>query len=142
MANFDHNKILRGAFGKVWIDDERFANVKSFEAKLTLNYEDVDVNGELGTKKRYMGFSGAGTIVLHKFNSAIALKLKDAIKRGEMPQIKIVAAIDDPSSSGVERVSLTDVTFDELTLSKFENKGLLEEEVPFAFGDYEFLDLI
>ena len=54
MNQFDHNKIIRGSFGKVWLNDERLANVKSFEAKATMDYEDVDVNGDLGQKHRYM----------------------------------------------------------------------------------------
>ena len=37
------NQIIRGTYGRVWIDGELFANVKSFEAKLTLNYEEVDL---------------------------------------------------------------------------------------------------
>ena len=142
MNTFDHNKVIRGSFGKLWVDSERLANVKSFEAKATLNYEDMDVNGDLGTKKRYMGYSVSGTMVLHKCDSTIAKKVKEGIVNGVMPEIKIVAALDDPSADGVERVALYDVTFDELTLAKFENKGLTEEEVPFAAGSFEYLDVI
>jgi hypothetical protein len=39
-------------------------------------------------------------------------------------------------------VALYDVTLDELALSKFENKGLIEEEVPFKAGSFELLDLV
>ena len=42
------NDIIRGTYGRVWIDGELFANVKSFEAKLTLNYEEVDLSNDLG----------------------------------------------------------------------------------------------
>ena len=54
----DKNKILRGSFGAVWLDGEELGSVKSFEAKVTLEYEDVDIMGELGKSKRYMGFTG------------------------------------------------------------------------------------
>lgn len=53
-----------------------------------------------------------------------------------------MAALDDPSAYGAERVALYDVTLDELALSKFENKGLVEEEVPFKAGSFELLDLV
>ena len=60
MASKDiHNQILRGQFGKVWIDGELYANVKSFEAKISLKYEAVDINGEMGTHQRLVGFEGA-----------------------------------------------------------------------------------
>ena len=142
MNTFDHNKIVRGSFGKVWLNDERLANVKSFEAKATLDYEDVDVNGDLGQKHRYMGYSVAGTLTLPKYDSTVAKMMKDAIVSGVMPEIKVIAALDDPTAYGAERVALYDVTLDEVTLNKFENKGLTEEEVPFKAGSFKFLDTI
>jgi len=142
MNQFDHNKILRGSFGKVWLNDERLASVKSFEAKATLDYEDVDVNGDLGQKHRYMGYSVAGTLTLHKYDSTVAKLMKDAIVSGVMPEIKVIAALDDPTAYGAERVALYDVTLDEVTLNKFENKGLTEEEVPFKAGSFKYLDVI
>lgn len=142
MRQFNHNKVIRGTFGKVWIDGERLSNVKSFEAKAALDYEDMSVNGDFGTKKRYMGYSITGTMVLHKFDSFIVKKYMKAITTGDLPDMTIVAALDDPTAYGAERVQLRDITLDEVTLSKFENKTLTEEEVPFAAGSYEFLDLI
>lgn len=142
MRQFNHNKALRGTFGKVWVDGERLSNVKSFEAKASIDYEDMNVNGDFGTKKRYMGYSITGTMVLHKFDSFILKKYQKAIMTGELPDMTIVAALDDPTAYGAERVQLRDITLDEVTLSKFENKTLTEEEVPFAAGSFEFLDLI
>lgn len=139
---FDHNQVFRGTFGKVWIDGEKMANVKSFEAKASIDYEDMDVNGDFGQKKRYMGYSISGTITLHKVDSFIAKKIASGIMTGNLPEIKIVAALDDPTASGAERVALYDVKFDELTLSQFENRTVLEEEVPFTAGSFEYLDLV
>ena len=142
MKTFDHNKVFRGSFGKVWLDDEKLANVKSFEAKVSLDYEEMDVNGDLGKKQRYMGYSVSGTMGMHKYDSTILKKYKEGIVTGELPELKIVSALDDPSAYGAERVALYDVTLDELALSKFENKGLVEEEVPFKAGSFELLDLV
>lgn len=142
MKNFDHNKTLRGTFGKVWVDNERMGNVKSFEAKASITYEDMEVNGDFGTKKRYMGYSIAGTMTLHKFDSHIVSKYQAGLMTGELPSMTIVAALDDPTAYGAERVALFDVKLDEITLMKFENKALVEEEVPFTAGAYEYLDLI
>lgn len=142
MRNFNHNKVIRGTFGKVWLDGERMSNVKSFEAKASIDYEDMNVNGDFGTKKRYMGYSVAGTMTAHKFDSFIVGKYHKGIMTGELPELTIVAALDDPTAYGAERVALHDVKLDEITLSKFENKTLTEEEIPFTAGSYEFLDLI
>ena len=136
------NQIIRGTYGRVWIDGELFANVKSFEAKLTLNYEEVDLSNDLGKHQRYMGFTGEGTMTLHKVNSKIFAKLAKAIKSGEMPEISVVGKLEDPTALGAERVSFTEVTIDEVMALKYENATIGEEEVPFKFADYEPLDLI
>ena len=142
MRTFNHNKVFRGTFGKVWVDGERMSNVKSFEAKASIDYEDMNVNGDFGTKKRYMGYSISGTMTLHKFDSFILRKYQKGVMTGELPDMTIVVALDDPTAYGAERVQLRDVMLDEITLSKFENKTLTEEEVPFTAGSYEFLDLV
>lgn len=136
------NKIINGTFGAAWVGTEKFSNVKSFEAKVSLKYEDVDLAEDLAAHKKYMGWSGAGTMVLHKVDSAMAAKLADAIKTGEMEPVTVVAKLDDPAAFGAERVQLNGVYFDELTLLKFAMKEKLEEECPFTFDDYEFLDMI
>lgn len=136
-----HNQILRGQFGKVWIDGELYANVKSFEAKISLKYESVDINGEMGVHQRLVGFEGAGTLVLHKIDSRVAQKIAGKIKNGSVPDIKIVSKLTDPDVNGAERIELTSVTLDELTHG-FENKKVQEESYPFKFADYNYLDLI
>lgn len=142
MQPFDHNKVIRGTFGRVWLDGERMANVKSFEAKATIDYEDMDINGDFGQKKRYMGYSIAGTMTLHKYDSTIGAKYHAGIMNGELPDLTIVSALDDPTGYGAERVALYDVKLDEITLSQFENRTILEEEVPFTAGSFQYLDLI
>ena len=142
MGKFSHNKVIRGTFGRVWVNGELMANVKSFEAKATIDYEDLDINGDFGQKKRYMGYSIAGTMTLHKFDSAILKLYQSAIMTGELPEVKIVASLSDPQSDGTGRCALYDVHLDEITLNKFENKTVLEEEVPFTAGSFEMLDMI
>lgn len=136
------NKIINGTFGRVWVDGEMFANTKSFEAKVSLEYEEVDIAEELGKFQKYIGYTGEGTMTLHKIDSAMAIKLESGITTGDMPEFKIVARLADPAAYGHERVELSGVTFDELTLIKFANKELGEEEVPFKFSAFKYLDKI
>ena len=142
MGKFNSNKVIRGTSGRAWVDGDLMANVKSFEAKATIDYGDLDINGDFGQKKRYMGYSIAGTMTLHKFDSYILKKYQAAIMSGDLPEMKIVASLADPQSDGTQRVALDDVHLDEITLLQFENKTVLEEEVPFTAGSFEFLDLI
>jgi len=136
------NKIMSGTFGSVWVNNEKYIEVKAFEAKATGNYEDVKLSGKLGTSRKYMGFEGAGTMTLHKVYSRGAKLIADAFRTGIMPEIKMISKLDDPAAFGAERVKYSNVTFDEVTLAKFENGTPGEEELPFKFEDFEFIDKV
>lgn len=143
MANtFTSNKAINGTFGRVWVNDEERANIKSFEAKVTLTYEEIPIAEDLGTHQKYMGHSGEGTATFTKFDSYFIKLYAEGIKTGVLPEVSIVAKLADPAAYGAERVKFTEVTFDELTLSKFESKAITEEEIPFKFADYELLEKI
>ena len=81
------NKILRGTFGRLWAQGKRLANVKSFEAKATLKYEAVEINGELCEQQRYLGYSLAGTIVVHKTDTYLVNLILNGMVTGSMPPI-------------------------------------------------------
>lgn len=142
MATDVRNQIIRGSFGRVWLNGKKLANVKTFECKATLNYEEIDVNGELCKQNVYTGYSLAGTMTLHKIDSYVINLLKDAIASGSMPELKIVGAVADVDSDGSERVEIYNVTIDEMTLLKFENATIGEEEIPFKAGGFKFIDTI
>lgn len=142
MANDVRNQIIRGSFGRVWLNGKKLANVKTFECKATLNYEEIDVNGELCKQNVYTGYSLAGTMTLHKIDSYVINLLKDAIASGSMPDLKIVGAVADVDANGSERVEIYNVTIDEMTLLKFENATIGEEEIPFKAGGFKFIDTI
>lgn len=137
-----NNKIIRGTFGRLWLGGEFVSEVKSFEAKVSLDFEDVHINGQFGTQKRYMGYSIAGTMTLHKVDSRILNLYKDGMMNGSLPTLRVDAALTDPDAAGAQRIVLYDVTFDEVTLAQFENNTVLEEEVPFTAGSYRVLETI
>lgn len=136
------NEVMNGSFGTVWINGNKAANIKKFEAKLTLNYESVDIAEDPGEHQKFMGYSGSGTMTFHKVDSSITSLLYKEIKKGSIPEIMIVGKLEDPSGYGAERIQFNEVTIDEVTLLNFEQKALMEEEVPFKFADFEPLDLI
>lgn len=141
-TKFNSNKMINGTFGRLWLDDEELAQVKTFEAKINIEYEDVDIAGDLGKHKKMTGWTGEGTFVLHKVDSVIAKKLQQAVRDGVLPEIKLIAKLSDPENKGEERVELTGVTINEIMALKFEQKTVREEEVPFNFSSYRFIDMI
>lgn len=136
------NKVVRGTNGRLWINDELLANVKSFECKLTMNYEELDINGEPIKQNLYTSAKIAGTMVLHKINSKMLKYVSDAAKTMIMPDIYLVSKVTDPQIVGAERVKIGRVVLDEVALASFENAKAMEENIPFKGGSYETLDTI
>ena len=95
------NKIIRGTNGRLWMNDKLLANVKSFECKVKLEYEDIDENGNPIKQRRYVGASIEGTMVLHKVDSTVLKLLDDGVTSMDMPEINLVSKISDPSVTGM-----------------------------------------
>lgn len=136
------NKTINGTYAKVWVNNELFAEVQSAELKVTLEYEELNFAGDLAVHRKLIGWSGEGSITLKKvFSRGLAL-LGDIPKTGIVPDITINISLADPDAYGVERCSVSEVTFDEFMLSQFELKKLGEEELSFKFADFDIIDKI
>lgn len=142
MSKFKSNKQINGTFGSVWVNNEKWLDVESFEAKVTVNYEDVNMAEDLATHKKMTGWAGEGSMTVKKVYSRGANLLANAVKNGVTPEINIVGKLADPDAFGSERVAINEVTFNEFMLMKFEQKTLGTEELPFNFADYDPIDLI
>lgn len=136
------NSVILGTFGKLYINNVRVAEIKSFELKASLQYEDILVNGNLITQSKYKGATLTGTMVVHKVNSYNIKLVKDAIKTGVMPSIKFMGELADPNIDGDEAIEVSDVMFDEATLLSFANGEVREESTAFRAGDYNYLSTI
>lgn len=142
MTKIRSNKQINGTFGSVWVNNEKWLDVDAFEAKVTINFEDVNMAEDLATHKKMTGWAGEGSMTVKKIYSRGANLLAQAVKTGIMPDINIVGKLADPDAFGAERVAINEVTFNEFMLMKFEQKTLGTEELPFNFGDYDPIDLI
>ncbi|MBU7320276.1 phage tail tube protein [Paenibacillus oleatilyticus] len=142
MARPDPRRVINGTYGRLWVNGELWAEVDSFEAKATINYEDVNFAGEGATFKKATGWAGEGSMTIKKVYSRVQRIMADGIRNGTYPRLELVGKVADPDAFGTERVALHDVTVNEMLLLKFEQKTLGSEEVPFAFSDYEMMDTI
>jgi hypothetical protein len=136
------NRVINGTYGKVWVNGELWAEVDSFEAKVAINYEDVNFAGEGGTFKKATGWAGEGTMTIKKIYSRVQHAMAEQVRSGEYPRFELVGKLEDPDAYGTERVALHDVTISEFMLLKFEQKTLGSEDIPFAYSDYELVDAI
>lgn len=138
----DASQVILGTNGKLFINNVRVGNIKSFELTASMNYEDIKVNGNLITQYKYTGATLSGTMVVHKVDSFNINLVKDAIKTGVMPSIKFVAELTDPNINGDEAIEVTGVLFDDAVLMSFANGEVREESTAFRAGDYNYLSTI
>ena len=139
---FNPNRILHGNEGTAWFNGKKLTTLQSIEAKVSGDFEDINVCGSPATYRAYNGYSGEGTFTCLKMDSDVVARMAEAFLTGEMTTITIITALSQKGTNKVERVSLTDVTIDELYLAKFEKKSKVEEEVPFKFGAFSLLERI
>jgi hypothetical protein len=142
MAKVKANKVINGTFGSVWVNGEKWMDVESFEAKVSVTYEDVNMSEDLATHKKMTGWTGDGTMSVKKVYSRGASLMANAVKTGQMPDVSIVGKLADPDAFGAERVAISEVTFNEFMLMKFEQKAIGTEDLPFNFADYDPIDII
>ncbi len=135
-------RVASGTWGELWLDGEKVAEVYKFQAKVTMDKENIPQCGVIWTDSKVRSISGTGSMGLHKASSRMARKIGDAIKRGQDLRFTAVSKLADPDAYGAERVSIKDVSFDDLTLADWEAAVSGKVEAPFTFRDYDYLDLI
>ena len=138
----DATKIINGTHGQVFLGDDEVAEMKAFQAKLEFQKEEIKVAGQMATDTKLMGYSGKGSLQLHKVNSRMVKALLNDIKEGKDPRFTLIGKLADPNSNGAERIAIKNVSFDDLTLFDFEVGAVGQTECPFTFTDIECIDLI
>ncbi len=142
MAQFNPNRVMHGNGGAAWWNGRKLATLQSVEAKVTGDFEEINVCGDPATYQIYNGYAGEGTLVWLKTDSEVMKELAAAYQDGVMPEITIITALKQKGTNKVERVAYSDVTVTEFKLAKFEKKAKTEEEVPFKFGGFEVLETL
>lgn len=135
-------RVMSGTWGEVWLDNEYVAEAYKIQAKSSFNKEDIAMCGRMATDKKVTSITNTGSIGMHKINSRMAIAIGEAIRNGKDIRFTIISKLADPDALGTERVLLTNVSFDDLTLADWEAKSVGKIEAPFTFGDFEYLDRV
>lgn len=134
------NQYWNGSNGDLWVNDEVWDKVKSFEVRMVLEWEDVP-NG-MQTDRTLMGYSYEGSFSYRKsdrnYNKAIDLLFAE-YKAGRVPEVTIVGKAYNRATGKTQRIRVTGITFDELTLQNWEERTVTEIEMPFKASNVEIL---
>ena len=142
MAKRQAKKVINGTFGAVWINGEKLFDLESIELKVNIEWEDVYFPEETGKQRKFIGWTGEGSLVVKKIFSRGTGMLAKGVKSGQMPEFTITTKLADPDAYGTERVSVSDATFNEFLLAKVEQRALLTEELGFEFADFDIIEEI
>ena len=135
-------RILNGTFGELWLDGDYVAECHKAQAKVEFTKEEIKQCGTFFIDNKVVGCKGTGSLTLYKVNSRMGKKLSDMIKDKKDARFTLISKVADPDAYGTERVAVTGVQFDDLTLFDWEAQKPLETEAPFTFTGYEYLDEI
>ena len=135
-------RICNGTFGEIWLDGDYVGEVHKAQAKVEFNKEEIKQCGVFFTDNKVVGCKGTGSLTMFKVNSRMAIKVAKMVKNKQDVRFTIISKLADPDAYGAERVSITGVQFDDLTLFDWEAQKPLETETPFTFTGYEYLDQI
>lgn len=140
---FEGRRQLSGVWGQLWLNNELIDEISEFETKITIQREDVPLYGG-DTDSKMVGRKGEGSMTLKKAFTRADIIL-EAIQKGVDLRFKIVGKIKDPDAYGkqTERVSISNVWFNEFTLMQFA-QGTIEDNLPFGYtvDSVEYLDKI
>lgn len=114
--------------------------------KIKINAIQDQIEGDIYStiNKSYIGnySKGTGSLTMHKVNSRMAIKVANMVRNKQDVRFTLISKLADPDAYGAERVSITGVQMDDLTLFDWEAQKPLETEAPFTFTGYEYLDQI
>jgi len=130
--NIRGNRTISGAYGELWLDNEKVAELKSIEGKITAERADVQLG--ISVDSKITGLKGEGTVTIYKVYTRGKKILENWLK-GKDVRSRIVTSIKDPDSlkGQEERVSIDNVWFNSIDLVKFSRGEIVEEEIPFGF---------
>lgn len=131
--------VINGKEGKLFLDGEELAHIKSFEATVEKSKEEVQIMGRRMTGHKAGGGTGTGTATFHKVTSRFIQIMKEYVNTGVDPYFTMQSVLDDKTSGrGTERVTLYDVNLDSVKVAGLDvETTAMEEEVPFTFEDFD-----
>nr|UWG12061.1 MAG: tail tube protein [Bacteriophage sp.] len=142
MKEMEAKRAIYGTRSEVWLDGDKIAEATACKATLTADKVEVKMAMHQSKGYKQVGYTGKGSIKLHKVSSYFIKKIAPSIKEGKQCEFTIISKLADPDAYGVERVALYKVQFDSVDLINWEVGKLGEESYNFTFEDYDMLDEI
>lgn len=130
----DASRTIHGSKGKILKDGVWQTNLTECTAEVELDKKELNLLGDDWTRYKRGNKKGTGSMSGYKVSSEM---IQTGFKRFE-----IITALEDPEAWGYESIRLKNCMADKIQLINLKANELVEEETPFTFEDFEFLDKI
>lgn len=141
-TNIDSAKrVINGTFGELWKDGILVAETTAFQAKIAKTKVSVQLCGQIMEDTKTTSVKGTGSLTIHKVDSAWIREQID-VQNGVDSRHTLVSALKDPDSWGAERISLSNVSFDDVTMADWKAATMGSVTIPFTFTGAKLLDAI
>ena len=140
----DASRVMNGTYGQAFDANGKWlSNIKSVEATVEIEKEDVTRAGTRWKGSKVVGLKGTGTISGYRLTTDLIVAIGSVANDRSAPYVtELRFKVDDPEAYGAFSVRLKNVQFDTIPLAKFEVGALVEDELAFTFSEYEFVDTI
>lgn len=135
-------RIISGTWGEIWLDNEYVSECYGAQIKSSFNKESVQICGQMEEDSKITSIKNTGSLRMYKVSSRMAIKIGTAIREGRDLRFTVISKLADPDSYGSERIVVSNVSFDDLTLADWEVGVTGKIEAPFTFVKYDFLDTV
>ena len=140
MQAISTERIRSGSHGELWMDGELSAETYGFQAKISKNKESVPRCGAYIEGHKVISARITGSMRIYNASSRLLAAEGAAMKSGKDLRHTFISKLDDPDAVSAQRVMLTGVSFDDLTLADWEAAKLGTIEAPFTADGYVILE--
>jgi len=125
----------------VFLAGEEIGFWTSFEATVTINYEDVYVGSDVDRKE--VSRTGEGSLN-HQVTNSIGPKLFNKLRNNKDLRFEIEAEITKDATGETQNITIPGVTLNSIPLATWEKGALVENEMEFRFpaSKVQFTQLI
>ena len=115
--------------------------IKTLEATVEKNKQEVRTLGKRGVQHKTTGWSGTGSMTIYYVTSEFVRMAKDYVKNGVDTYFTITIENNDPTSSiGKQITTLFNVNVDSIPVAKLDvEDAVLEADLDFTFDDLDLL---
>lgn len=115
--------------------------IKTLEATVEKNKQEVRTLGKRGVQHKTTGWSGTGSMTIYYVTSEFVKMAKDYVKNGVDTYFTVTIENNDPTSTiGKQITTLFNVNVDSIPVAKLDvEDAVLEADLDFTFDDLDLL---